>query len=320
MEYTGEYKDYYKILGVSKDAATEDIRRAYRKLAREYHPDVNPNNKEAEERFKEVNEANEVLTDAEKRRKYDALGANWQRYQQAGGDPNAYDWSQWFAAGTQGPRGERIHTEYVDVNDLFGEGGFSEFFQHIFGGRQPGARAYRAREYAARGRDFEQPIEISLEEAYSGTTRILQMEQRRLEVKIPAGVQTGSRVRITGEGEPGRGGSQAGDLFLVITVRQHPVYERRGDDLYSKIPVDLYTLVLGGEVAIDTIKRRISLTIPPETVTGRVFRLRGQGMPQLRNSAAFGDMYVEVQPVLPRGLSEREKALFKELADLKLGG
>lgn len=311
-----EYKDYYRILGVAKDASTEDIRKAYRKLARRYHPDVNPNNKEAEDRFKEINEANEVLTDPEKRKKYDQLGANWQHYQQMGGDPNGFDWSQWFSSAR--PGGERVHTEYVDLNDILGQGGFSDFFQSIFGGGGPGAR--RSAAFSADGRDIEQPVEITLEEAYAGTTRILQTGDRRLEIRIPAGVQTGSRVRVSGEGEPGHSGGHSGDLYLVINVRDHPVYERRGNDLHMKLMVDLYTLVLGGEATVDTLKGRLSLTIPPETRTGRVFRLRGQGMPHLRNPGHFGDLYVEAQAAIPQKLTDKERELFRQLAALRQQG
>jgi len=238
-----EYKDYYRILGVNKNASTDDIRKAYRKLARKYHPDVNPNNKEAEEKFKEINEANEVLTDPEKRRKYDSLGANWQQYQQSGGDPNAYDWSQWFNA--QG--GQRMHTEYVDLNDLFGtEGGFSDFFRAMFGGA---SRAHpRAQSQVFAGRDIEQPVDITLDEAYHGTTRLLQTGQRRLEVKIPAGVDNGSRVRVAGEGESVGPNGRSGDLYLVIHVLDKPGLQRTGDDLHIRVPVSIYTLLLGGEV------------------------------------------------------------------------
>lgn len=309
-----DYKDYYKVLGVNKDATTDEIRKAYRRLARKYHPDVNPNNKEAEERFKEINEANEVLTDPEKRHKYDTLGADWQRYQQAGGDPGGFDWSQWMS-NAQG--GQRVHTEYVDLNDLFGGGGgFSDFFQAMFGGA-PGAGATRRPRQAVKGRDMEQPVEISLEEAFHGTTRILQTGNRRLEVKIPAGVDTGSRVRVSGEGEPGYNGSRSGDLFLVVQVRAHPVFRREGNNLYIKQPVDLYTLLLGGEVQVETFKGKLSLRIPAETPSGREFRLRGQGMPVLRNPGQFGDLFVKVEPLLPQKLSDEEKRLFRQLAALR---
>ncbi|MHB1294916.1 MAG: DnaJ C-terminal domain-containing protein [Anaerolineae bacterium] len=311
-----DYKDYYRILGVSKTASTDDIRKAYRKLARKYHPDVNPNNKEAEEHFKEINEANEVLTDPEKRRKYDQLGANWQNYQQMGGSPNDFDWSQWFSGGQGGGRGN-VRTEYVDLNEMFGGGGaggnFSDFFESIFGGRAPGGTR-RATAYGMNGRDMEQPVEITLEEAYSGTTRVLQTASRRLEVRIPPGVQTSSRIRVAGEGEPGHDGGQNGDLFLVIQVRDHPVYRREGHDLHMRLPVDLYTMVLGGEVTVQTLKGRVALKLPAETKSGRIFRLRGQGMPQLKDPAQYGDLYVEVQPVIPQGLSPQEKELFRQLA------
>jgi curved DNA-binding protein len=316
-----DYKDYYRILGVNKDAGAEDIRKTYRRLARRYHPDVNPNNKDAEERFKEINEAYEVLGDPEKRKKYDELGSSWQRYQQAGGDPNGFDWSQWFAQGGPGGGSQRVYTEYVDLNDLFGGrggnlGSFSDFFQSVFGGVPRGARTQQ-RGGGGASRDIEQPVEVSLEEAYSGTARILQTGQHRLEVRIPAGVQTGSRVRVAGEGERGRDGSQAGDLYLVITVTDHPTLKREGNDLQLTAPVDLYTLVLGGEVTIQTLKGRVSLRIPPETKAGRTFRLRGQGMPLLRNPSEYGDLYIAVQAQLPQDLSNKEKDLFRQLAALR---
>ncbi|MBC7235464.1 MAG: J domain-containing protein [Chloroflexi bacterium] len=315
-----EYKDYYRILGVDRNASQEEIRKAYRRLARKYHPDVNPNNKEAEERFKEINEAYEVLRDEEKRSKYDRLGADWQRYQQMGGEPGGFDWSRWYA---QGPRGQRVYTtEQIDLDDLFSQSGFSDFFQSIFGGRAPGMGTTMGgtgrRTFTMDGRDIEQPVEITLEEAYHGTTRVLQMaDGRRLEVKIPPGVQTGSRIRVHGEGEPGYGGGQAGDLFLVVTVREHPRYKREGDDLHMEMPVDLYTLVLGGTITVPTLKGRVELRIPPETKGDQVFRLRGQGMPKLRNPSEFGDLYVKVRPMIPQNLSERERELFRQLAALR---
>ena len=314
-----EYKDYYKTLGVKRDSTSDEIRQAYRKLARKYHPDVNPNNKEAEERFKEINEAHEVLTDPEKRRKYDQLGANWQQFQQTGGDPNAFDWSQWATGGGPGGGRQRVYTEYVDFDDLFGGGGggFSDFFQTIFGGGGPGAQTRRPTGMAMKGRDFEQPVQITLEEAYHGTTRILQIGDRRLEIKIPAGVHTGSRVRVPGEGEPSPAGGQPGDLYLVVEVMEHPVYKREGNNLRIRQNVNLYTMVLGGDTTVQTLKGRVSLRIPPETKAGQVFRLRGQGMLSLRNPSELGDLYVEVIPELPEKLNSQEKELFRQLAEIR---
>lgn len=312
-----EYKDYYHVLGVAKDASTEDIRKAYRKLARKYHPDVNPNNSEAEERFKEINEANEVLTDPDKRRKYDTLGANWQQYQQTGADPNGFDWSQ-FYANAQASGGQRPRTEYVDLNDLFGAGGgggFSDFFQSMFGGAQ--RTGQRRPSQAVKGRDIEQPVTITLEEACCGSVRLLQDGERRLEIKIPAGVDTGSKVRVVGEGEPGRNGAKPGDLKLVVEVQEHPKYERKGNDLYLRLPVGLYTLILGGEVAFDTLKGRVSLRIPLDTPVGREFRLRGRGMPLLKTPNQYGDLFVKVEATLPQNLSEEEINFFKQLAALR---
>jgi len=313
-----EYKDYYKVLGVGRDAKTDEIRKAYRKLARKYHPDVNPNNKDAEERFKEINEAYEVLTDPEKKAKYDRLGSSWQQYQQTGGEPGGFDWSAWFAPGAQGGAQRQTRSEYVDLNDLFGAGGFSDFFQSLFGGGgRPGASG--ARQAMMRpGRDIEQPVEITLQEAYRGTTRILQIGNRRLEVKIPRGVRTGSRVRVSGEGEPGSNGGAPGDLYLVVQVAEAPDYRLEGDTLIRRLPVDLYTLVLGGEVTFETLDgRKLALRIPPETKPGRTFRLRGQGMPRLKNPNEYGDLLVEVYPVIPQHLSEQERALFRQLAELR---
>lgn len=315
-----EYRDYYRVLGVEKNAPAEEIRRAYRKLARKYHPDVNPNNAQAEERFKEINEAYEVLRDPEKRQKYDHLGADWQRYQQTGGSAEGFDWAQWFNAsgGRPGAGQGQGRAEYVDINDLFGEGGFSDFFQTVFGGggfRQGGGTAG----FARGGRDIEQPVEISLEEAHNGTIRVIQIGQRRIEVKVPAGVATGSRVRVAGAGQPSPNGGQPGDLYMVISVASHPVYRRERADLRMTLPVDLYTMMLGGEAMVPTLKGRVSLKIPPETKAGKVFRLRGQGMPILRSSGQFGDLYIELQPQLPQDLSAEEKSLYTQLAELRRG-
>ena len=308
-----EYKDYYRILGVDRNATEKEIKQAYRRLARKYHPDVNPGDKEAEERFKEINEAYEVLSDPEKRRKYDQLGASWQQWQRMGGNPRDFDWSQWFSR--EWPGG-RVHVEYGDLGDLFGEGIFSDFFRAIFGdvGTRPRARWWEARPRYARGQDYEQPVEISLEEAFRGTKRVLGKDGRRLEVTIPPGVRTGSRVRIAGQGGPGIGGGRPGDLYLKVTVLPHPIFKRQGDDLHCEVPVDLYTAVLGGEVRVPTLEGDVMLKIPPGTQGGQTFRLRGKGMPNLRNPRQRGDLYVKVQVQVPQNLSQRERELFRELA------
>ena len=316
-----EYKDYYKILGVDKNADEKEIKKAYRKLARQYHPDVNPDNKGAEARFKEANEAYEVLGDAEKRQKYDRLGANWNAYQSAGRDPSGFDWSQW-TTGTAG--GPRVNVQYSDINEMFGQGGFSDFFQSIFGGAggqysASGAPFGRSGQYQprpARGQDLEHPVEITLEEAFNGTQRVLSMDNRRIEVKIPPGVRTGSKVRVAGEGYPGAAGGGSGDLFLVVQVAPHPTFERKGDDLQTEAQVSLYTAVLGGEATVPTLTGKASLSIPAGTQPGQLIRLRGQGMPKLREPDQRGNLLVKVQVRLPRQLGERERQLFQELAGL----
>ena len=304
-----EYQDYYKTLGVDKKASGAQIKKAYRKLAREYHPDMNPGDKKAEERFKQINEAYEVLSDAERRRKYDQLGTDYQRYQRTGGDPSGFDWSQWMA-GQRG--GARVREAYSgNLDDLFG-GDFSDFFSSIFGGTGAGTRSAQG----VRGQDYEQEIEITLEEAFAGTSRALSKDGQRIEVKIPAGARTGTKVRLAGQGTSGIGGP-AGDLFLVVKVMPHAVFERDGDDLRCELPVDLYTAVLGGEVIVRTLGGDVKLKIPPETQSGRTIRLAGQGMPHLRESNTRGDLWVKVRVTIPQHLSEREQELFQELARLR---
>ncbi|MBM4464824.1 MAG: J domain-containing protein [Chloroflexi bacterium] len=313
-----EYKDYYNILGVDRNAEEKEIKKAYRRLARQYHPDVNPGDKAAEERFKDINEAHEVLSDPEKRRKYDQLGSSWQQWQRMGRDPRGFDWSQWFS-GAQ-PGGVRVeYRDLGDLGDLFGGGGFSDFFQAIFGGMGAPRTGWTEtrRVPPRRGQDYTQPVEITLEEAYQGATRMIQKDGRRLEVKIPPGVRTGSRVRVAGEGSPGIAGGASGDLYLEVTVLPHPVFERDGDDLRCEVPVNLYTAVLGGEVKVPTLSGDVMLNIPPETQGGQTFRLRGKGMPNLHNPQKRGDLYARLVVQVPQNLSQRENELFRELANLR---
>jgi curved DNA-binding protein len=298
-----EYKDYYKILGVERTADGNGIKRAYRKLAVKYHPDKNPGDKSAEERFKEINEAYEVLGDPKKRARYDQLGSTYQDWERRGGVPGGFDWSQWTGGA---PGGVRV--EVGDLNDLF-EGGFSDFFNAIFGG-MPG-QGFGARGQA-RGRDIEQPVKISLVEAYTGTARTLRIGGRRLEVKIPAGARTGTKVRIQQKGEKSRG--QAGDLYLVVEVETDDRFERTGEDLYVEVPVDLYTAVLGGEARVPTPGGTVVLTIPSGSQPGQTLRLTGRGMPVLRDSSKHGDLFARLKVNIPRELSARERELFQELA------
>jgi curved DNA-binding protein len=326
-----EYKDYYKILGVAKDADQKEIKKVYRRLARQYHPDVNPGDKAAETHFKDINEAYEVLSDPEKRRKYDELGQNYQRWQQGGGQAGGFDWSQWVERqgrqpATQSSRdGTRV--EYADLDDLFGgNNGFSDFFESIFGGiggSAPGSstRTARRAQAATRGRDLEQEVEITLEEAFHGAQRLMEVDGRRLELKIPAGVKTGSRVRIAGEGFPqsGRGGQAIarGDLYLRVKVLPNPTFERRGDDLYCDVTVDLFSALLGGEARVPTLAGTMSLRIPPGTQAGRSFRLTGQGMPKLGTPSERGNLYAKVRVKLPENLSDQELGLVREWARLR---
>ncbi len=301
-----DYKDYYKTLGVARSADADEIRRAYRKLALKHHPDKNPGDKEAEERFKDINEAYEVLGDPSKRSRYDQLGASYRAYERTGATPGGFDWSQWMSGG---PGGVRV--EVGDLGEIFG-GGFSEFFNSIFGGTAGGGAETRRR---SRGRDIEQAVRISLHEAYQGTTRTVRVDGRRLEVKIPAGASTGTKVRIAERGEQARG--TPGDLYLVVEVEPDPQFERRGDDLYVDAPVDLYTAVLGGEAKVPTPGGTVVLTIPAGSQPGQVFRLSGRGMPRLHEADRKGDLFARLKVEIPRDLSKRERELFDELASKK---
>jgi curved DNA-binding protein len=313
-----DYKDYYKILGVSRDADQKAIRQAYRKLARQYHPDVNPNDKAAEEKFKEINEANEVLSDPEKRKKYDEMQDYYQRYGHWPGTEQA--------AGAGGFRGGNYQYQTMseeDLEDLFGgQSPFSDFFETYFhSGFAPGAEGRtrsRRRQRATPGEDVESPVEVTLAEAYQGATRTFELTEpdgttRRLEVKIPAGVDEGSRIRIAGQGLPGTAGR--GDLYLRVHMIPDPRFTREGTTLHTKVDVPLATAVLGGEVQVVTPDgRRLLLRIPAGTANGRSFRLRGQGMPQLGQPSNRGDLYAEVSVVLPTHLNDEQRRLFEAFA------
>lgn len=357
-----EQKDYYNTLGVSKSASADEIKKAYRQLARKYHPDVNPGNKQAETRFKAINEAYEVLSDPDKRRTYDSNGFNWR--DAFGGNPSS-------SGRTRAPFGTRSRTTATSPNsstsgnrsyDSADPTGFADFFDALFGTRRAGgspgassgsnpASASTSRGRATgptgtgslKGEDVEQPVEITLREAYSGAKRLYTINQpemcltcsgtgkfngrtcavcggtgtiereRRITVSIPAGVDTGTRVRVAGEGQPNASGGARGDLYLKVTVRPDPQYERRGDDLSIEAHAPLTDLALGGELPITLIDgKRITLTIPPETQNGRVFRVSGKGMPKV-NGGGYGNLLVRVMAMMPDRLTDHERALFEEL-------
>ncbi len=303
-----DYKDYYKILGVERNASASDIKRAYRKLALEFHPDKNPGDKQAEEKFKEINEAYEVLGNSSKRARYDQIADSYQSWQRRGSQPGGFDWSRWT---TEQRGGMRV--EFGDIGDLFG-GGFSDFFNAIFAemglSRQAPGPAQRAS-----GRDIEQPVTISLNEAYRGTTRILQRDGRSLEVKIPPGAKTGTKVRITGQGASV--GGSAGDLYLLVRVNPEKGFELKDHDLHTDVSVDLYTAILGGEVLVPTPSGPIILTIPAGSQPDQSLRLRGRGMPHLRNPGEHGDLYAHLRIKLPKSLSDQERELFERLAEFQ---
>jgi curved DNA-binding protein len=327
-----EFKDYYSTLGVTKASTEKEIKQAYRKLARKHHPDVNPGDNAAEAKFKEINEAYEVLGDPEKRKKYDELGANWRAYEQAGagaGPGAGPQGGPWNVNPGGGGGGFRTMTE-EEMREMFGDADpFSDFFHTFFGGAPAGeetgrrARGGGGRARAARqGRDVEQEIELGLEDAYHGTMRRLSLNYggsaRTVDVRIPPGVTDGSRVRIAGEGEPGSAGAKSGDLYLRIRLAPHPTFERKGRDLYTRVPVPLTTAVLGGELEVPTLAGKpLRLKVPPTTQNGQQFRLKGHGMPPVNKSNEHGDLYATVDVALPRELTPEQRGHFEALQKLE---
>jgi DnaJ-class molecular chaperone len=300
-----DYKDYYKTLGVERNASEEDIRKAYRKLAMKYHPDRNPNDKEAEERFKEINEAYQVLSDTNKRTHYDQLGSDYSSWQQRGA-PGDFNWDQYGGF----PGGTRV--EYGDLDDLFGgAGGFSDFFRTIFGRGAEGVGTSTRARSRQQPQGYQQELEITLDEAYNGTTRLLQTDGKQKQVRIPAGVRTGSKVRVAGAGPNGL------DLYLIVDVQDDKRFERRGNDLHTTATVSVFTALLGGEAEVETLSGKIKLNVPAGTQPEQVFRLAGRGMPSVKNANEKGDLYVRLKVQIPKYLSPKQRELLEEVSRIK---
>jgi len=297
-----KYKDYYEILGVPRTATQEEIKAAFRRLARKYHPDLNPGDKQAEEKFKEINEAYEVLGDPKKRELYDRLGSNWK----AGAD---------F---TPPPGWEKIRFDFGDF-DFFtgGPGTFSDFFEMLFGGLRGRAASRRSATstrvgWGGRGTDLESELTLTLEEAHRGTTRRVTLPTgRTVEVKIPAGVREGAVIRLAGQGEPGVGGPP-GDLYLKVRVQKHPIFTVSGDDVYVEVPITPWEAVLGGKIQVPTLDGMVEVTLPPGSQSGQKLRLRGQGLTRRRGGR--GDQYVQLKIVVPAQPTPAERRLFEQLA------
>jgi curved DNA-binding protein len=298
-----DYKDYYQSLGVSRTASAEEIRKEYRKLALKYHPDRNQNDKQAEEKFKEINEAYQVLSDPQKRARYDQLGSAYSNYQRGGGAPDDFNWDQWRTNRGAG------QGQQVNFDDLFGgAGGFSDFFSSIFGGMSSGQSPNGGTRRAPQA--YEQSLSIPLQEAFTGGARILEGGGRRVQVKIPAGAKTGTKIRVAG-GAPG-----GADLYLKVTVEHDPRFERDGDNLLAPVTVDVFTALLGGEVEVETMTGRLKLTIPAGTQPEQLIRIAGRGMPHLKDPESKGDLLVRVKVRIPRKLSVEQKTLLAQARGL----
>jgi len=321
-----EFKDYYATLGVAKTATEKEIKQAYRKLARKLHPDVNPGDKAKEARFKEINEAYEVLGDPGRRRKYDELGANWRLYEQGGGAPPGPGGGGGWRVDFGGPGGFRTVTD-EELGDILGGDPFSDFFKTFFAGGEGQARprpAARGARRRAPGQDVEQALELTLEEAHRGVTTRVSIKRdghaRTVDVRIPAGIKDGSRVRVPGEGGPGAAGGASGDLYLRIHVLPHADFERRGHDLHVRLPVPVATAALGGSAEVPTLDgKALRLRVPEATQNGQVFRLRGHGMPVVGRAGEHGDLYAVVDIRMPRTLTPEERRHYEALAAIDAG-
>jgi curved DNA-binding protein len=312
-----EFKDYYKILGVDNNATQDDIKRAYRKLAMKYHPDRNPGDKSAEEKFKEITEANEVLSDPEKRKKYDMLGANWKNYQHTGRGFDDF-FSQYGGARRSKSNGSSSFEFSTDFSDLFGNlGGFSDFFESFFGGRSSKSDSgFTSSRTKSSSIDVEADLNISLEDAFNGTERQINVDGKKIKIKINPGIKDGQKLRLKGLGRSRVSGGIKGDLYLNIHILKHPFYEIKDDDLYFNLDIDLFTAVLGGKETIKTLDgKKINITIPEGTESGKILRLKNLGM--MNENGSRGDLFIKIHVTIPKYLSDEEKQLFRKLQSLR---
>ncbi|PPL03659.1 DnaJ C-terminal domain-containing protein [Parapedobacter indicus] len=297
------FVDYYNVLGVDKKASTDDIKKAYRKLARKYHPDVNPNDEQAKQRFQEVNEANEVLSDPEKRKKYDQYGEHWQHGEQ-------FEQAQRQQGRTRSRNASGGQSQY-EYTGNFDEGEFSDFFESLFGTRAGGGRRT-----VFKGQDYHAELELSLEEAYYTHQRTFTVNGKNVRITVQAGIADGQTIKLAGWGSPGMNGGPNGDLYIKFNIAPDPVWKRQGNDLYRTMDIDLYTAILGGELQIDTMAGPVKMKIKPETQNGTKVRLKGKGFPVYKKEGHFGDLYITLAVKIPTNLTAKQKELFSQLAQL----
>ncbi len=303
-----EFKDYYKILGVEKTATLEQIKSAYKKLAMQYHPDKNPNNKESENKFKEINEAYQVLSDPEKRSKYDNLNSSWSTFNQSGNKTSDFNWKEWFAGRQPEPQ----------IDDFgFESTGFSDFFSKIFGSKFKQSKFSDFKYPPKKGENIHLDVTLSLEEAFKGTTKKININGEIIQVKFKPGINDGQTLKVSGKGKSGKYGGSAGDLIIKTTIRPDPVFTRQGNDLYMNATIDLYKAILGGTININTFTGKIKLKIPPETQPDKVFKLKGMGISVYGDYSKRGDLYVSIKIILPKNLSTIEKEYFHKLQTLQ---
>jgi len=289
--------DYYKILGLEKKATTADIKSAYRKLARKYHPDLNPNDADAKRKFQQINEANEVLSDPEKRKKYDKYGKDWQHAEH-------FENAKQYQEQSSGSRGQK-YSRAQSGSD------FSDFFESMFGGS---ANTGRSRQVKFRGEDYNAQLQLNLTDAYKTHKQTLSVNGKNIRITVPAGIENGQTIKIAGHGGPGINGGPPGDLYITFSIANHPGIKRLGNDLYIQVDLELYVAVLGGEITVDTLSGKVKLKVKPEMQNGSKVKLKGKGFPVYKSDGQFGDLYITYKVKIPTNLTERQKSLFTELS------